>query len=545
MAHPGQPPPAGGSDDASDLDAAIRALWHDAQPRALARVESVEEAIAALLGGALEADLAEHARREAHKLAGALGTFGMPDGTEHARAVERRLEAGAGAADAPELAHHATELRRIVEAGPASSPLPAEPGAPAAPSAPAPAPTGAGDVLLVGVDPSRAAGVAGALRARGVDATTDEHAAAQVALVAGAGSALAGDVRRLAGRGARVAALLPPDGSADRVELVRCGAARMLPASLGADALAEELAALVALRRDRVDRVLVVDDDPDILAGVRDVLTAAGHEVTTLEDPRGFWGALERTRPSLVVLDVDMPAVDGVALCRTLRADAAWGATPILFLTGGNAPATVGELFAAGADDYVAKPFHGPELAARVGNRLERTRLLRAARTTDPVTGLELRGPAHVRLQRLRGHAERLGQPLTLGLVEIEALGGDVEAADAALAGAGRALRGARAPEDVGARWGDAQLLAGQLGLGEHDAREVLAAVLEELRGAGLDAAAGIAQYPRDGADLAAVIEAARGAAATAARGAGDRLLAHGWDAAQPDRADIVLVEDD
>jgi DNA-binding response OmpR family regulator len=319
----------------------------------------------------------------------------------------------------------------------------------------------------------------------------------------------------------------------------------MLPASLGADALAEELAALVAVRRDTVDRVLVVDDDPDILAGVRDVLTAAGHEVTTLEDPRGFWGALERTRPSLVVLDVDMPAVDGVALCRTLRADAAWGATPILFLTGGNAPATVGELFAAGADDYVAKPFHGPELAARVGNRLERTRLLRAARTTDPVTGLELRGPAHVRLQRLRGHAERLGQPLTLGLVEIEALGGDVEAADAAMAVAGQALRVALAPEDVGARWGDAQLLAGQLGLGEHDAREVLAAVLEELRGAGLDAAAGIAQYPRDGADLAAVIEAARGAAATAARGAGDRLLAHGWDAAQPDRADIVLVEDD
>lgn len=83
-------------------------------------MEGIEAAVAALLAGPLEDDLATHARREAHKLAGALGTFGMPDGTVHARAVEQCLDAGAQTADAPALAAHATALRRIVEAGPAA-----------------------------------------------------------------------------------------------------------------------------------------------------------------------------------------------------------------------------------------------------------------------------------------------------------------------------------------------------------------------------------------------------------------------------------------
>ena len=72
--------------------------------------------------------------------------------------------------------------------------------------------------------------------------------------------------------------------------------------------------------------------------------------------------------------------VDGITLCRTLRADARWAATPVVFLTGAIAASAVDELFRAGADDYVEKPFAGPELAARVRNRLDRARLLRARR---------------------------------------------------------------------------------------------------------------------------------------------------------------------
>src|SRR3954467_4051880 len=82
-----EPPPP-------SLDAAIAALWRDARPRALDRVATLEAAVAALRDGALAGDAAVEATREAHKLAGALGTFGMPAGTRHARTVEQRLAAG-------------------------------------------------------------------------------------------------------------------------------------------------------------------------------------------------------------------------------------------------------------------------------------------------------------------------------------------------------------------------------------------------------------------------------------------------------------------
>jgi HPt (histidine-containing phosphotransfer) domain-containing protein len=100
------------------LDAAIAALWRDAQPRALERVEVLEAAVAALAADGIDAPLSAAAEREAHKLAGALGTFGMPAGSTHARSIELRLAGGAGPADTPELARGVAALRAIVEAGP-------------------------------------------------------------------------------------------------------------------------------------------------------------------------------------------------------------------------------------------------------------------------------------------------------------------------------------------------------------------------------------------------------------------------------------------
>jgi HPt (histidine-containing phosphotransfer) domain-containing protein len=99
------------------LDAAIAALWRDAQPRALERVAVLEAAVFALADDALAPETADEARREAHKLAGSLGTFGIPAGTAHARVIERALDAGAGPGDAPALAGAVADLRTVVEAG--------------------------------------------------------------------------------------------------------------------------------------------------------------------------------------------------------------------------------------------------------------------------------------------------------------------------------------------------------------------------------------------------------------------------------------------
>jgi HPt (histidine-containing phosphotransfer) domain-containing protein len=78
-------------------------------------VALIEDAVEALRADALDDDTASEATREAHKLAGSLGTFGMPEGTTQARAIEHALTAGAAPADAPALAERVAVLRTVVE----------------------------------------------------------------------------------------------------------------------------------------------------------------------------------------------------------------------------------------------------------------------------------------------------------------------------------------------------------------------------------------------------------------------------------------------
>src|SRR5207253_7227841 len=134
-------------------------------------------------------------------------------------------------------------------------------------------------------------------------------------------------------------------------------------------------------------RVLVVDDDPVMLGALERVLAGRGYRTTTLSDPLRFWDVLEESPPDLVLLDVDMPGLTGIDLCRALRTDLRWAGVPVLFLTAYSDADTVQSVFAAGADDYVTKPVIGPELVTRVANRLERTQLHRRLAETDVLTG--------------------------------------------------------------------------------------------------------------------------------------------------------------
>ena len=117
-------------------------------------------------------------------------------------------------------------------------------------------------------------------------------------------------------------------------------------------------------------RVLVVDDEPQILRTLRINLQAREYEVVTASSGRGALQAASDTHPDLVVLDLGLPDVDGVEVVRSLRA---WTAVPILILSGRlNSRAKV-EALDAGADDYVTKPFNVDELFARVRAVTRRT----------------------------------------------------------------------------------------------------------------------------------------------------------------------------
>ena len=110
--------------------------------------------------------------------------------------------------------------------------------------------------------------------------------------------------------------------------------------------------------------VLVVDDDAPILRMLQRTLTAEGYEVETAADGGAALAAVERAVPDVLVLDVAMPGVDGLAVCRRLRGKGL--AVPILLLTARDAVADRVAGLDAGADDYLVKPFAAEELLARV-----------------------------------------------------------------------------------------------------------------------------------------------------------------------------------
>jgi two-component system KDP operon response regulator KdpE len=116
-------------------------------------------------------------------------------------------------------------------------------------------------------------------------------------------------------------------------------------------------------------RILVVDDEPQIRRIMRTSLTGAGYEV---DDAKSGEEALEKVRtfrPDLVLLDINMPGMGGLAACRAIRGDAN---VAIIMLTVRNTEANKVEALDAGADDYVTKPFSTPELLARIRATLRR-----------------------------------------------------------------------------------------------------------------------------------------------------------------------------
>jgi two-component system response regulator MprA len=112
------------------------------------------------------------------------------------------------------------------------------------------------------------------------------------------------------------------------------------------------------------ERVLVVDDDPPLRRMLHRSLSAEGFEVTVAPDGGAALLAAERSAPDVIVLDIALPAMDGLSVCRRLRSRGL--PTPILMLTARDAVADRVAGLEAGADDYLVKPFAIQELIARL-----------------------------------------------------------------------------------------------------------------------------------------------------------------------------------
>src|SRR5438477_5847751 len=137
-------------------------------------------------------------------------------------------------------------------------------------------------------------------------------------------------------------------------------------------------------------RVLVVEDDPHLAAGVMENLRAEGYEVSAAGDAERALEWLRGEHCALIVLDVMLPGIDGLAMCRTLREQG--NNTPVLFLTARGDPVDRVRGLESGGDDYLAKPFHLQEFLLRVLAILRRWDWYRSASATAATAVLRFVG---------------------------------------------------------------------------------------------------------------------------------------------------------
>ncbi len=133
-------------------------------------------------------------------------------------------------------------------------------------------------------------------------------------------------------------------------------------------------------------RILLADDDEPMRALLGAVLQLSGHEVEAHENGRTAWESFERNPAELVVLDWQMPEIDGIELCRRVRAHADGDRTYLIMITARAQPEDLEHVLDAGADDYLPKPVTPADVLARL--RIALKRMESAARRRDAEDGL-------------------------------------------------------------------------------------------------------------------------------------------------------------
>lgn len=147
------------------------------------------------------------------------------------------------------------------------------------------------------------------------------------------------------------------------------------------------------MNRADTKKILVIDDEADVTDLLAYKLKQNGYNVCAVNDPLKAIGEIHRFQPDLVVLDVMMPELSGIQLCRMLRADSQTKDLPVLFLTALGETADRIKGLESGADDYLPKPFDSRELVLRVAGLLKRSerKSVAAEQRREPLQVLDLK----------------------------------------------------------------------------------------------------------------------------------------------------------
>ncbi|MEO8293117.1 MAG: diguanylate cyclase [Actinomycetota bacterium] len=221
--------------------------------------------------------------------------------------------------------------------------------------------------------------------------------------------------------------------------------------------------------------VLLVEDSLVVRTVVRQHLTEEGYRVVEVNDGTGAMSAMHEHRPDVVLMDIEMPVMDGFQILEAIKADPQLCDTPVVFLTASEGTDHLVRALQRGAHDYLRKPFEAPELIARVRAAVRvkalqdelrvRNAELELLAGTDALTGLWNRRHMQDELQTAVSAAGRHGHPLSVFMVDIDhfKVVNDEHghpAGDIVLHWVADRIRRAVRTEDVAGRWGGEEFLA-------------------------------------------------------------------------------------
>ncbi|MUL36096.1 response regulator [Gloeocapsopsis dulcis] len=506
---------------------AIAGVWHQFKERVSQQVTLLERAIIALLQEKLTDELRATAEYEAHTLAGSLGTFGLGEGSRIAKRIERIFQGNQAIRHetAGHLCQLVTALRQEIQRPEAevvttrqedTSPL----------------------LLIIDSDRLLTEELASTARQQGIPTAVANSVITareaiyrdnpQIVLLDIAISPTIEESLQLIAKlhaqtpSVTVLVYTARDSLGDRLAVAKHGGRYFFQKSTPPAQVIDKVSQVLQSSDRTVAKVMVVDDDPQILATVRSLLEPWGMKVITLADPRCFWETLASAIPDLLILDIKMPHISGIELCQVVRNDPLWGSLPIVFLTAYKDTDAVNQVFGAGADDFVSKPIVGPELVTRIVNRWERIKLLRNLAETDPLTGVSNRQKAIQEFETLLKQGKADDQFLSLAIIRLNSLQQinlrhGYATGDNVLRRIGQLLQQFFHDEAIVCRWAGAEFMVGMYETSRSDGKERLSVVQETLHQEfvadsnefQLDFIIGFAHCPEDGTDLQSLYLAA------------------------------------
>lgn len=376
----------------------IHHLWQQYQPQYCVRLDVVEQAVSALHTTTLSEDLCQQAQREAHTLKGSLGLFGLEQGSMLSGEIEQLLAATdrLDPSQKHRLLQLTSQLRRIMLVSePENQQSENQQSENQQPNLPTLSSEVRTRPRLLVIDKGEIAELESVVRAINLDckiATTLSEVQLHLQQfypdvvlldLAFPGSTEQGFelLTQLAIQFQLPVVVLANEESLnDRVRVAQLGGKGFLQKPITASEITKAVVNVLRSSNSTSAKVLIVDDDAQLLEGLRQLLQPWGFQVTLLSQPQQLWQMLEQVEPDLLLLDIEMPELNGIDLCQVVRNDLRWGDLPILILSARNDEATVQQVFMAGADDYVSKPIRSAELVARVLARLERAKVLQKLR---------------------------------------------------------------------------------------------------------------------------------------------------------------------